>query len=59
MIRVLLTDAERAELRARTRAPGITPRTRDRLEMVRLSDLGWGVPQIAAHLGKHEQTVRK
>ena len=32
---------------------------RDRLEMIRLSDLGWGVPQIAAYVGKHEQTVRK
>jgi transposase len=27
--------------------------------MIRLSDLGWGVPRIAAYLGKHEQTVRK
>jgi transposase len=32
---------------------------RDRLEMVRLADLGWGVPRIARYLGKHEQTVRK
>jgi transposase len=32
---------------------------RDRLEMIRLSDLGWGVPAIARYLGKHEQTVRK
>jgi transposase len=27
--------------------------------MVRLSDLGWSVPRIAAYLGKHEQTVRR
>lgn len=27
--------------------------------MVRLSDLGWSVPRIAAYLGRHEQTVRK
>ena len=27
--------------------------------MVRLSDLGWSVPQVAQSLGKHEQTVRK
>lgn len=27
--------------------------------MVRLSDLGWSVPRIAAYLRCHEQTVRK
>lgn len=27
--------------------------------MVRLSDAGWGVPQIAQHLGLHDQTVRR
>ena len=27
--------------------------------MVRLSDLGWGVPTIARYLSKHAQTVRK
>ena len=27
--------------------------------MLRLSDLGWGVPKIARYLGRHEQTVRK
>lgn len=32
---------------------------RDRLEMVRLSDLGWSVPKIATYLGRHHQTVRK
>ena len=59
MIRVTLTEAQRAELRARTRAPGLAPRARDRLEMVRLADAGWSVPRIAAHLGCHEQTARK
>ena len=63
MIRVHLTDLQRAEVRARTREPGIAPRTRDRLEMVRLADAGWSVPRIAGHLGCHlgchEQTVRK
>ncbi len=58
MIRVSLTAAEHEALRARTRAPGITPRTRDRLEMVRLADAGWRIPRIARHLGLHEQTVR-
>ena len=51
MIRVELTPAQRDELRARTREPGIAPRTRDRLEMVRLADAGWTVPRIARHLG--------
>lgn len=59
MIRVELTPLQRAEIRARTREPGCAPRTRDRLEMVRLADAGWSVPRIARHLGSHEQTVRK
>ncbi len=59
MIRVELTPAQRDELHARTRAPEITARTRDRLEMIRLADAGWMVPRIARHLGAHEQTVRK
>jgi|SRR5215212_603019 len=59
VIRVALTPAQHDELRARTREAGIAPRTRDRLEMVRLSDAGWTIPRIAAHLGCHEQTVRK
>jgi transposase len=59
VIRVELTEAQRDELRARTREAGIAPRTRDRLEMVRLAGAGWTIPRIAAHLGCHEQTVRK
>lgn len=59
MIHVDLTDAQRAELRARTHDAGIAPRTRDRLEMIRLADAGWSVPRIARHLAYHEQTVRK
>ncbi|MER3485294.1 MAG: helix-turn-helix domain-containing protein [Chloroflexota bacterium] len=58
IFRVSLTPAQRAEWNRRTREPGTTPRLRDRLEMVRLSDAGWTVPQIARHLGRHEQTVR-
>ncbi len=59
MIRVELTPAQRDDLYARTREAGITPRTRDRLEMIRLADAGWTVPRIARHLGCHEHTVRK
>ena len=58
MYRITLTDAQHQELRQRTRQAGIAPSTRDRLEMVRLSDAGWSVPTIARHLGQHEQTVR-
>jgi transposase len=58
MYRVTLTDHQRHELRQRTRQAGLAPSTRDRLEMVRLSDIGWSVPAIAHHLGQHEQTVR-
>ncbi len=58
MYRITLTDEQHDELRARTRQAGLGPSTRDRLEMVRLSDTGWSVPRIARHLGQHEQTVR-
>jgi putative transposase len=58
MYRITLTDEQRRELRERTREVGLAPSTRDRLEMVRLSDAGWSVPRIARHLGPHEQTVR-
>jgi putative transposase len=58
MYRITLTDEQRRELRARTRQTGLAPSTRDRLEMVCLSDAGWSVPRIARHLGQHEQTVR-
>jgi len=58
MYRITLSEAQRQELRERTRAKGLAPSTRDRLEMVRLSDTGWSVPRIALYLGQHEQTVR-
>jgi transposase len=58
MYRITLTDGQREELQRRTRQPGLAPSTRDRLEMVRLSDAGWSIPRIAHHLGAHEQTVR-
>jgi transposase len=58
MYRITLTDEQRRELRARTRRKDLAPSTRDRLEMVRLSDAGWSVPRIARHRGAHEHTVR-
>ena len=58
MYRITLTDDQRRELQRRTRQPRLVSSTRDRLEMVRLSDAGWSVPKIACHLGSHEQTAR-
>ena len=59
MYQVHLNDEARQELHRRAHEPGVRPRTRDRLEMVRLSDAGWSVPQIARHLGSCEPTVRQ
>jgi transposase len=58
MYRITLTDDQRIELRHRTRQAAVAPDTRDRLEMVRLSDASYSVPKIARHLQLHEQTVR-
>src|SRR6478752_1294318 len=58
MYRAALTDAQREELHRRAHAPDVKPRTRDRLEMVRLSDAGWSAPKIAAHLRISEKRVR-
>jgi putative transposase len=58
MYRVTLTEEQRIELRRRIRDRETLPSVRERLEMVRLSDAGWKVPRIAAHVGQHEQTVR-
>jgi len=57
MIRIHLTDAQRAELHALRRA-SLPAVTRDRLEIVLLSDAGWSAPRIAQHLGCHPHTSR-
>ena len=58
LIRVRLTEEQRQELARRTGAKDLMPRTRDRLEMVRLADAGWLAPQIAAHLRRSPRRVR-
>ena len=58
MYHIHLTNVHQAELLRRTRLRSLSPATRTRLEMVHLSEAGWGVPRIAAHLHLHEQTVR-
>src|SRR4051795_9249797 len=57
MYRVQLTDAQHAELERRAHDPRTKPRTRDRLEMVRLAHAGWSVPKTARHFRCHEETV--
>lgn len=59
IIRVRLTPEQRDDLNQQARARTIPPRRRERLEMVRLSDVGQTIPQIAQTLGHHDQTVRK
>jgi transposase len=59
LLRVCLSPEQRAELNRRARQRELSPRLRDRLEMVRLSDLGQSVRQIAATLGCHHATVRR
>lgn len=58
MYRITLSHDQHEELRECTRQASLAASTRDRLEMVRLSDAGWSVPRIARHLGQHEHTVR-
>src|SRR5262249_45679997 len=57
MIRIQLDDTTRSDLQA-LRRTALPPATRDRLEMVLLSEAGWSPPRIAAHLGRYPQTVR-
>jgi transposase len=59
MYRVQFDEDARQELIRRAHLPHIAPNTRDRLEILRLSDAGWNIPQIARHLRCHEQTVRR
>ena len=56
--RVHLTEEQLTELRRRTRDATIKPRTRDRLEMVRLSHAGWYDRRIGAHMQQSPRRVR-
>jgi transposase len=58
LYRIRLSEEQRLELRRRARSPKTAPRTRDRLEMVRLSDAEFSVPPIARHLQIGKQQVR-
>jgi transposase len=58
MIRLTLTNEQRAAVQAARRDPTLTPSERDRVEMVLLSAAGWSPPAIAQHLGYCAATVR-
>ena len=58
MIRLTLSESQRAAVQALRRDRSLAPVERDRVEMVLLSDTGWSPPRIATHLGCHAVTVR-
>ncbi len=58
MYRVALTTEQMAELNRRCRDLKTQPRTRDRLEMLRLAHAGWSIPKIARHFGLTESRAR-
>ncbi len=58
MYRVVLTAEQMAELNRRCRNPKTKPKTRDRLEMVRLAHTGWSIPTIAGHFRMTQSRVR-
>src|SRR2546423_13333459 len=54
-----LTPEEREELRATLRREDLSPRVRERLEMVKAADLGHDLGQITAWSGRTPRTVRR
>lgn len=59
MYRVHLTEEQAAELVRRARDPATNPRTRERLEMVRLVAAGWSVPRVARHFRRDARRFRE
>lgn len=58
MYRVTLTAEELSALNRLCHDKDTKPKTRTRLEMVRLSHAGWTIPQIAQHFDLTESRVR-
>lgn len=56
---VTLADADRVAIQARLHRREVTPRVRERLEMVKAADLGHDLAAIAAWSGRSEKTVRR
>src|SRR4051812_49814831 len=54
-----LTPEEREEPRATLRREDLSPRVRERLEMVKAADLGHDLGQITAWSGRTPRTVRR
>ena len=54
-----IDPAQRATVEALLREPTLTPRGRERLEMVKGAALGWDVAAIAAWCGRTAATVRR
>jgi transposase len=59
LLQVTLSPEQAAQLRRQLHERDLEPRTRMRLECVRLSDKGLSVPQIAELLEVHQATVRE
>ena len=59
MWQLTLTREQRDELATLRRDPTLKPAERDRVEMVALSVGGQSVAEIAAHLGRNPETVRR
>lgn len=53
-----VTSEQRDEIEAMLRQPTLTPRLRERLEMVKAASLGWDWDAIAAWSGRSARTVR-
>jgi len=54
-----LTGAQRAEVESALRRPGLAPRVRERLEMVKAAALGQDIATIGGWSGRGERTVRR
>ena len=54
-----LSPREREEVRVALRREDLSPRVRERLEMVKAADLGHGVGEITAWSGRTPRTVRR
>lgn len=54
-----ITPEQRATVEAMLRQPTLSPRLRERLEMVKAASLGWDWEAIAAWSGRRPRTVRQ
>ena len=54
-----MTAAQRTEIEATLRQRKLTPRVRERLEMVKAAALGQDLPAIAHWSGRTPETVRR